>query len=97
MSRSKHKINQERCWYSDLLPGQCGGGPCGHGPGKALMDDDRPLLGAIVVAEHEGTCQAPSCEDRTITPGDHIGFMDEVKVPGKEQKVKRWAHYSCGR
>lgn len=58
------------------------------------QDDPRPVLEEIIVATEESTCQV--CGD-DIVPGDHIGLVDEVRVPGKEEKVKRWAHYGCGR
>lgn len=89
MSRHKRRDPSERCEFSDLWPEECS-----HCTG-AKDEDTRPVLGVIVVAELEGTCQAPDCDDRKIVPGDHIGFMGEVTVAGK--KVKQWAHYGCGR
>lgn len=90
--KKKPSTNEERCEMSDLLKDECD--HCRRNQRTISDDDDRPKLEHIVVAEIETTCQV--CGD-DIIPGDHIGMIDEVRVPGKEDKVKRWAHYGCGR
>lgn len=92
MSRRKKLSNTERCWYSQLIQNQCD--HCRKGGSKSDEFDQRPVLDEVIVANFEGTCQV--CLD-DIIPGDHVGVIDEVKVSGKDEKVKRWAHYGCGR
>lgn len=90
---TKATTNEQRCQMSELLIDQCD-----HCRRMARVieyrDDTRPVLDEIIIAQTPDTCQV--CHE-DIVAGDHIGLIDEVKVPGKEGKVKRWAHYGCGK
>jgi hypothetical protein len=82
--------DQERCLKHDMVRAYCA--DCSDA--KPVVEDTRPLLDVIVVAEFEGQCG--ECGE-SIMPGDHIGVSEEVKDQHGNVVRKIWAHYGCGR